>query len=134
MHNDDSVDATLANLLSATDKTYTATPVSAINNSGSCSIAVNTIGISEYDDFYILKNIAYHLNEDELLSLLDKLKTRGMDIRCFVRFLVKNRHFSEGFLLKNIEYLYKQDILQLHKADLLSGSYQQVNLFYEAKQ
>lgn len=131
MHDDDVTNSTLENLLSATDKAYTAMPASAINNSISY---ITTNDVSEYGDFYILKNIAYHLNEDELLNLLDKLKARGMDIKCFVRFLVKNRHFSEEFLLKNLEYLYRQDILQLHKADLFSNSYQQINLFYEAKQ
>ena len=84
--------------------------------------------------------IRTYLKEDELDSLLTTIKdriTEENDIESFrdlIRNLVYERHFSEEFLLKYIDYLTKQIVLIRHASEIKTGEYSQVALYFEAKE
>ena len=76
-----------------------------------------------------------YMTEDEVTNILEKVELSNKSrLKNAVRWLVKNRHFSEDFLAKYLDYLYKNDILIKHMSDLNSRAYSKICLYYEAKE
>lgn len=62
--------------------------------------------------------------EDELEKILITVKERNPDqFPNLLKDFVRNRHFSEDFLLSYAEYLTKEDIKRRHNEHLISGDY-----------
>lgn len=77
------------------------------------------------------------LSEAEIKELINKVKERQPDkakIKNFISNIVKRRHFSEAFLIENIEYLTKADIYIHHEGDLQSNEYSELALYLKMEQ
>lgn len=77
------------------------------------------------------------LNEAEVIELFDKIYSRtnsSKDLLAhIVAWTVRERHFSEKFLLKyySEKLISKSDIMSRHRADILSGQYAELAVLLE---
>lgn len=74
------------------------------------------------------------MTEKEIEEILDKIISRSKEnekIMQIVVLAVRSRHYSEAFLSKYLEWLSIYDIKENHSAELSSGEYSSVALYYE---
>ena len=85
-----------------------------------------------------LTTLLTYLGEAEISEILDKIITRGTDnereVKAFIREVIRNRHFSEDFVLKYFEYVTTADIKVQHNSDILSHDYPALALAIEGKE
>lgn len=128
--------------------TYSASSLTTTSNGTSNTIYVNggTLGSSgiattlAWDDSWygtgkqIMETTINVLKELEVSELLDKVISRNKDkssVRSVISWTVRNRHFSEEFLIRYSDYLNITDIMVMHSPDIQSGEYSQLALMFE---
>jgi len=93
----------------------------------------NATDYSVYHNYIIsYEKIFDALSEDELEPIIDTILERDKHAgHYFVVSLVKKRHFSEEFLLKYLKELTMEDMMEMHRSDILSKQYSSIVLATE---
>jgi restriction endonuclease Mrr len=123
----------------STSTSTTAGTYSTIATSASPSWIISNGTLNSFSDIHLSDEtrdiLLETLKEDELDEILEKVKSRSPELfETLIKDFVRNRHFTEPFLLKYVEYLSKDTIHRRHKEHLISGDYPTLSLLLLARE
>lgn len=100
---------------------------------------ISTLDVSNYYTTNLYSPTAVicnYMGESEIIDLINKIFPRiknDPEKEQFLRELVRERHFSEQFLIDYWDFLSKDIVLRNHRADIQSGDYSRLALMLELK-
>lgn len=102
----------------------------------------STIGTVDFSNYYttnlysLTSILCNYMGESEIIDLINKLFPKiknGSEKEQFLREIVRERHFSEQFLIDYWDFLSEDVVLRNHRADIQSGDYSRLALMLELK-